>query len=195
MPALENLSISAASPSLWGKLRRTFRPAEVSIVAAAFDFAVQHGALDERNIERPSEASFNPRPARVAEIVLSGNHDVTSLQVAAAILLCAEELPSKSLPAELEEAYQTCAAARRSLSDNSPPPDELTASLLLAYMLDDVRHFHMKRDFLAQLDKELPQFESRWRSYSALAPRSKVSALTAHAIERLKRFREDPRHE
>jgi hypothetical protein len=72
---LESYSSSSSfedrSPALFIAIRTFSSPCDLRLVGEAFRFAMQLGGDDAELLKRPTGQSYNPRPARIASILLS----------------------------------------------------------------------------------------------------------------------------
>lgn len=138
------------SPHLKAVLEREIVSAdERAAIAVAFDFAITKGkGLLELDYERPEDASYNPRPARVALIVTSTAGVADGPVIASSILAAC--LESGTTTAELKSAgFESSAIelARAAV----PPLDQLlklrpqfeAAVIALSLRLDRLRHAHL----------------------------------------------------
>jgi hypothetical protein len=131
--------LSFDSPKVWGHLRSTLDPSSLELISRAYHVASRRGGKREWPIMRPPGASYNPKPARVIEILISIGKIADPIVLAAAALSFAEDLPpdeTKDLPPEcIAVAKQVIEAPERAL-----PP---AGKIIVARLLDEVRHLHM----------------------------------------------------
>jgi hypothetical protein len=135
------------SPHLAGMVRRSC-PEGAPLVERAFDAAGKLGAFNEIDFARAEGVSYNPRPARIAHIVMRDGGSSSASLVVAAILGCipdpgvADRLAATLLPDELQGLLEL---ARRPAHELLTSPAELVpeaALLALAHFLDRARHLH-----------------------------------------------------
>lgn len=86
--------ISHDSPVLAGAISRHLAKDSHARVVAAFRVAVRRGACLEAEIPREEEVSFNPRPARLAIILINelGIHSPDAVTACFALCLSGERL-------------------------------------------------------------------------------------------------------
>jgi hypothetical protein len=170
--------IQKRSPHLLGALKRNFRAPDAALLEEAFSLAMEIGGENELDFTRAKEASFNPRPARVALILLQEMKVREVATLAAAILASTHPRPNQE---ELQELFETRISNDNQIrqeiirlySQISGPlektlaPDEVEQSaavIVLALLLDRARHLHLakgddakirQRDFLDSLPQYL----------------------------------------
>lgn len=130
------MPIRDLSPHLAGELDR--RGLSCPTLDAAFDFAIQHGGLDEVDFVREEGVSYNPRPARIALILLKDVQTDSFLTLAGGMLA--------AVPAALHLAPRSCTDAAALAHRSALPPTELAgepaAAIACAVFLDRARHLH-----------------------------------------------------
>ena len=158
-------TVKKLSPHLHSVAQRVFRdePAALGIVELSFAHAVSYGGLAELDFEREDGVSFNPRPARVALILLS-NAQVTDGEVVAAGILASSSPLEALKDLEVSERARVLAHAAHALPDEIAELD-LTiraevAVVALSLWLDRVRHLHQS-----------PTASERWDAMLALTDR------------------------
>ncbi len=62
------------SPNLAGVVERLFDAKDLETIEVAFIKAIEQGGLEELDFTRESGVSYNPRPARIALILLNDAH-------------------------------------------------------------------------------------------------------------------------
>lgn len=111
----------------------------------AFTLAIQHGGLEELDYQRPEGQSYNPAPARIAQIAINDaqrkdpNTIVTSLLIFVSNGLT-QEVVAANFNSSVADLYAACC--------KGPQPLLLTtnieANILLACAwLDRLRHLHL----------------------------------------------------
>ena len=118
--------LSKDSPSLYSHLRRHFSPAELELGESIYSLCFNHSGPEFPEVSREPGMSFNPRPARVAEIILK-EAGIKDIKLAYSAML---SLVPENKRTDFQGIFQT-----------SPAVD-------LAIALDDLRHFHMRKDRL-----------------------------------------------
>lgn len=140
------------SPGLYKDLTRRLPDAALADLCAAYAEAAILGSLDDAPVQRAPGQSFNPRPGRLCQILLKElpTND-PSLLAAGFFLGCPPKnlKPKKTkkqhdFAIEKANALQALQAYTSSSEAHSPLPlPDLQQALLLARMLDDLRHLHM----------------------------------------------------
>lgn len=127
------------APGLCASLTRLSPPLDPRY-AQAFAHSCRSGGLNEGAIKRTPGASFNPRPARICQILLSESDERDSDVLCAAILIASHaQAPFAS---ELERAAAFLAEARKFPYQESEVSAE-AERVALACHLDTLRHAHM----------------------------------------------------
>ena len=153
MSILETLK--ERSPALLGELTRRFSVADAAEVAELYLLAEQQGdASFEPDLIREEGVNFNPRAARVLQLILEDpSATPEDLKLA---LSC---LSRKNLSAFAD--YNTQAERLKIFFENSYAKAPYAAALnfseclvLLAISLDDMRHLHMRDLSLAKKQAE-----------------------------------------
>jgi len=139
------------SPSLYKKLWRAYPAEDLQHLCRAYTLAYHYSRekLQEPDITRPVGASFNPAPARIAEILLGETSNVSSELMGAAILSCIsvdhlKEEEKHVFLSEIEIVRALHHASGNALEQDSPP-DKNAQKLAMAIRLDQLRHLHMSR--------------------------------------------------
>jgi hypothetical protein len=137
-------SLPETAPGLFSSLVKMFTPNELSNIEKNYEEVVSRGGAEEFPILREVDASFNPRPARIAAIVLA---DARPKDPARAILLgfwsC---LITEGVVSTLESVVPEglySSLLRINPSDYKANGDIDEVIVALAVRLDQVRHLHM----------------------------------------------------
>jgi len=165
------MTISNKSPNLSGALRRFHTKGvrfDIATLDDVFDFAIRNGGLEELDYIRDPEVSFNPRPARIAMIVLQ-SAKLNSQEAVEAALLSSVWPSDKEIenpPESLSENVLEIAARARlpplTLIGSAKKEASNAEILACCLWLDRARHYHlaeMSRDMLC-LDRFLQTTES-----------------------------------
>ncbi len=133
-------SLVACSPGLYSSLLDRFSSPWFSFLERAFETSVRIGGLEHPAIKRPLGASFNPRPARLCQLLLDDARERDPGVLGAAMLAaCREPAQAMAAPAPLGDAAQLAHTALSSPSPTSGP----ALRIWLAHTLDLLRHLHM----------------------------------------------------
>jgi hypothetical protein len=122
------------SPALWGTVNGWLSAAELERLGTLYRVIMSEGGLDTPGIIREVGVSFNPRPARVAGIVVTDAGLRTGSAIGAVFELC--RAPSND---EKSEHTQPVRGLLRGERCNDPAAIAIAA----AFALDDLRHLHM----------------------------------------------------
>lgn len=138
--------IKKFSPNLHLTIERILSLDEVALLDNAFSLAISHEGLKEIDFQREEGVSYNPRPARVA-LILINNAKVTDNKIIATSFLANIEaavlknLVSENIPSEY---FQNALLAKNPfLLQNENKEIKLIS---LALRLDRVRHHHLSKE-------------------------------------------------
>lgn len=179
------MNISNKSPHLEGYLKRLIKSGKINSYAdldEAFTWCMQNGGIDEHDFIREAGVSFNPRPARVA-IILMKEEGVQDLDILTAAVLssCADKIHN----------YDNASDEIKSLVSKSMQPASIIleykpAVIALANRLDRARQLH--RCNLKDASIHWPKFLEENSDYLTLAEKhSKSLSILLSSWE--KRFR------
>ncbi len=137
-------TLQTTAPGLLRNCRHYFNSSELDRLNQAYALADTLGLCKESPVLRDPEASFNPRPARICQLILSETKTCT-LELACLALL------SRAAPAdipEIEESFPEIIPDLQLLqkffeSGKSQPLSPNLCNVSLAILLDDARHLHM----------------------------------------------------
>jgi len=155
-------ALAEYSPHLLGKLERRLYDRSLAPFEDALQFAISHGGLDEIDFKREPGVSYNPRPARVALILMDDLRVLEEevLQAGICASIEATEFPitaalPKSLPAQV---FRIAADAKCSFSELGVQDGNEVLQVALALLLDRLRHLHLAP--LPRLREVWPALES-----------------------------------
>lgn len=171
--------LSSMAPGLHWSLSRT-TPDSMEFLERAFTLALANGGGGELGVVRPAGASFNPRPARFCQILLSESRETDPIVLAAAFLCSVPEFPSLVEP-DLIPALDLCKQAQEFRYAGCT--NDAAERLALVACLDELRHLHMRAPESVDVDGVLAAAQellSRLRHNS----RARLSVLVAACIER-----------
>lgn len=153
------LTAEQTAPGFAATVRRAFPPDAALAIAGVYAEVVARGGLESPTIHRPEGASFNPRPARICQILLAEGGVTSPDTVCAALWATIGEVAE----CQLNPAWPTIEAA---------------------LALDEVRHLHMTAPDGAHRPAALARAERLCRD-GAVYPR--LVTLLAHATARYER--------
>ena len=152
------------SPGLLGLVRQFLREDEVKQLAEVYCEACRCGALNESSVVRQPGISYNPRPARICQILINECSEKGLRVLGAAMYACAAR-NGESGSAFVEE-WQIASRVRMEISNYRDGHrfelTEVEEAIFLAVKLDELRHMHMtplpeehKRDVYRQVKEKL----------------------------------------
>ena len=156
--------LEKTAPGLAGALRRAFPPAAALEVAATYAEVLERSGLESPSIDRPEGASFNPRPARICQILMTDGGGSTPEELQLAVRL---SIPRRGDPPQL------------------PPPPNPSDRVALALAIDDVRHLHMTDP--AERDHHAVLAAARALVGLSTAPQ-RLKVVLEHAVRRYARL-------
>lgn len=138
-------AISNHSRSLTGLLTRTFSSELMPCFELAFALALQHGGLIELDYQRPEGQSFNPAPARIAQIAICDANVLNPNAIIVALLIFAQksltqETVAASFNSKVAEIYATCGKPLKHLLQE---PFTDAKVIITCAWLDRLRHLHL----------------------------------------------------
>jgi hypothetical protein len=104
---------------------------------------VAHGGAVEHPVLREEEASFNPRPARVAQILWSETRCKEQQAYALAFLSCCHPEEQCTLSESFPVEVKQCFPIWQQMVIPATDVPQLVHDIALAQLLDKARHMHM----------------------------------------------------
>jgi hypothetical protein len=147
---MSNLSglLSEDALGLWLAVGKLYTSQELTKLSEWYRVSWEEFGCHEPMIARTPGAGFNPRPARLARLLMDSDVPPSVNLIGSALLLPSRvEIPR--LPIELRSTIETIRAFRSSGQPlDLSNPGALSGSALLAFssVLDDLRHTHMIDD-------------------------------------------------
>ena len=179
--------LASDSPSLWGSLQRRILDSDRAQLAEIYSLACAYGALSEGGVRREGGASFNPRPARICQILINECNESDPDVFAAAMLACCTSQPDFQVASPAAVGWGVASRVIRVQSGLEIQFDETVARVLLALQLDELRHLHMtelscvERQLLCgRVANLLPQIEES-------SSNRRLKMLVVAAIDRFER--------
>lgn len=133
--------LQKSSDALYKRALKSFSKQELSKIELAFESACDARGADESKIARTEGANFNPRPARVAQILFDETCNRDANMVASALIATVDRSKITALGDALAQAAQ-----ETFLSPEVAVPGRDALAIALALMLDELRHLHMHAD-------------------------------------------------
>ena len=159
------------SQALDALLRKRLSATAAARITALYRWAAQHGSLEEPGIVRAAGVSFNPKPSRICQLLISEGQVTDGHSIEAALLAISS--PSAEPPSGFERAGELAALVRDPVLSAS---NSDAFSVALAIALDTVRHLHMGDD---------PELRRRWLAASAalLSQNREISPRLSQLLE------------
>lgn len=175
--------ISAAS-GLHNHLRALFehRGAELEYLHSLFNYSFTHGGREEDVVIREEGESFNPRLARLAQLLISEGGETSASVIGAAFLMVLEKKSAAAAPANAETKALAEAAHARTF-DRLPA----AAALALAYHLDQIRHLHRSRRSQSESSALLESARTLLSLASPEGRSQRLYTVLTHAISQQER--------
>lgn len=134
------MTLERTAPGLFHALRRAFPAPVVVELGRLYEAAVGAVGLESPAIPREPGVSFNPWPARISRILLSDGE--ASAETIGAALESFVSVEQVSLVSPLA-SRETTAEVRAALLSFEAPLSEPGEGIILARLLDEVRHLHL----------------------------------------------------
>lgn len=158
--AIENYKVAMKSgilridaPKLFRELQRRLAGQSLIEIEQLYKKLGELGCLNDQPIKREKGVSFNPRPARICQILISEVHEDKFNMFAAAHLMCAN--PDITIEG-YKDAQLIVDQARSLLTIQSPSLmrefSMLSERIALAWRLDELRHIHMSEIDSAKIE-------------------------------------------
>ncbi len=126
----------------FSELIKGLLPADWSRLEAIYLLSSSHGGLEEAELTRPEGASFNPRPARIAQILISEVKELDPITLGGALLVNCPHIDRITDCTYERESILAMQARNAYAPYNLPRPAE---RIYLAYHLDILRHLHISK--------------------------------------------------
>jgi hypothetical protein len=182
-------NLAGDSPSLYSNLNRYLKEDEVLKITLAYALAAKHGALNETGVVRLPDASFNPRPARVAQILMTELRDFTAETLCCAILGCARIEEILVLPEDLRYLEEQLTELKEALkSPNESPSTAPCEASLYAILLDDVRHLHMTDFPIEYMKSKISFVQELIENKESFKENQRLVEKIKHALDKLEEF-------
>lgn len=166
---LKNPALKDDSPSLFGILERMQQQSSKSCTQLTkqqfekllfcYQQAKTNGSCHESPVIREEGVSFNPRPARLAEIILKEASKELSTDLLFEILQAAFYLPTKQPTVNLLANQALNYSKENNFSNDTKTACEILAA---TFQLDVLRHLHMnswnkqeRQEYASQISNEL----------------------------------------
>ncbi len=139
---------SKDSPKVSKLLHQKFSSPEVLLFNLGYSLLAKSEGITEPEIIRVVGASFNPKPARICELLILEAHTTEIDLLLAAVALCSTDpiLFSEVLESEGASGVANIVSSVHAYLNKSNNTDSLTPqaqNLMAAICLDKVRHLHM----------------------------------------------------
>lgn len=156
-------------------------------IRAVFQYSFTQGGREDPRIPRRADESYNPRCARLPQLLIS-----EAMEIGASSIMCAMLLPLSSNEriaaaptSNLIKAHVLDALEAPSGRDNSPIP-EIT-NLTLVNWIDHVRHLHISSREKEAQNLLMMQAKTVLSTASTQYPHPRLMVLLNHAINQQER--------
>ncbi|MEZ4754204.1 MAG: hypothetical protein R3A13_07835 [Bdellovibrionota bacterium] len=149
------------SPGLLRTLKSFLSPAEIQEFSTAFKLVIDRGGNTENGLEREDGVNYNPRPARVCEILIKECKEIRLEVLLAALYSCAKNCKEKE---EINKENSVCIA--------------------LAITLDNLRHLHMTDLDDSQVKLELSLARGLVNSADEITTANRLSTMVRSSLDR-----------
>lgn len=141
---MQQTSLKNSSPKLYSSLKRVYQQSDLHFVEEIYHKACLQDALLEENLTREDGVSYNPRPARIALILISEAKLLDPSTIAASILSCCSpavlDVHFSEYQSVRNQALQAHFLLKEGFCETYPAEPHLIS---LALTLDKIRHLHM----------------------------------------------------
>lgn len=176
------------APALDYHLRKIFSssPAVLAQLRELFNYCCAAGGREESCIPREADESFNPRLARLAQLLISEVHEQSD-QLLGAVFLLTIISSSWDLAPASNQMRALAESADLLLKGNDHQPDLLPLAATITVVLDQIRHLHQSRRTTEERDRLL-KLAHRLRDIPAEYGRyQRLKEMLAHAISQQER--------
>jgi hypothetical protein len=138
-------SLLELSPALYSHLKRRV-PSKLADFEVAFNWIADRGGLEESFVNREKGVNFNPKPARICQILLTESAFEDNEILLAALFMAAPIGDPKDLSVQLSNTFSqaaTLADTAQQVLNGSAPHSAAEYALALASALDEARHLHL----------------------------------------------------
>lgn len=170
--------IKQYSQSLDALLRKLFNEEEFLTLEKTFLFTLSNGGLKEIDFTRTEGQSFNPRPARMAQIVLK-NSSLNSFKIInSSFLACIKD------ECDLTALIATKILEYERIPNDQNKIDEESKVISLALLLDRARHLHLSKEYLNEQFRK--NFYTKVKTVLKISGSSneKLNLLIGHWLKR-----------
>ena len=181
------MSLAKSSPALFGLLRRSFPATAIALAEECFALSLQLGGLEDSAVFRAEGVSFNPKPARLALILLNET-SFRELELVCSAMLMSVPLTNIQHCNTIKISTQHLTATWTLLDAPSlcSQIETNTSSLALAlvWALDHLRHIHMTTLSPLEIKALADQLHSL-AMLTAVPEVARLQQLLAHICNRI----------
>lgn len=134
--------LATDSPRVWRTLGR-LHPEQLPRFEEAYRFTAENGGLLEHPVIREPGIRFNPRPARIVDLLFSNGFSHVPELLTAGFLCCIQEKSFKEATLRFKESASLLSDFRALLEDDAEIDSLHPQALFMAFSLDCGRHLHM----------------------------------------------------
>jgi len=189
----ESVQIAEAAPGLWRSFLDLNRSGAMSLadlerLKRVFSLTAEIASKFEAGVNRPEQADFNPRTARVAQILIKENQAASASIFISAFLACTNAKFLRQLSQSQADFGAEIALAREALRF----PDTVSLEserIALAILIDDIRHLHQRSIQESDLKSILDDIGSNLIPSIRHLENERLRELALASIQRLLRLR------
>jgi hypothetical protein len=157
-----------------------------SIITELFNSSYIHGGAEDPFVPRRSDESFNPRLARIAQLLIDTSEERTLSVLGAALVAAARPGSWTTIP-HIEMFQPLAQQSVQLLHDPSASAEEGALAIAHASMLDTVRHLHQSTRTPAEIKQTL-ELARKIDSREFAEPRyARFKVVLSHAISQQER--------
>jgi hypothetical protein len=151
------LALKQEAPALFIKLQKFLRADEVLLLSDEFARVSSFSDSFEGSITRRTDAPFNPKPARIASILIDDG-GVKSVRFIQAAFWSCVPIESREASGVSGEILNVLSQVEQATRTGTSSPE--VSSLVFAILLDQIRHVHMMTASADQRRKVVQEVEA-----------------------------------
>lgn len=180
------------APGLLKTLQGMMREDVLERLGELFTVCLTANEQVEAPLKRIPEANFNPRPARLAHILIKELKEQSPQVIGAAFLVCSTERQITNLPSNFVSQHaQAVRLALLALDPHNFRNDPASERLALALRIDTLRHIHMQNTSMQEKKKLLAEFEDEGYCKASFAENSRLETILRETLSKLLRLMEN----
>jgi hypothetical protein len=155
-------NLALDSEKLFSKLKKVFQPKDFGFLLELYAFRKNIYPVEEENLNRSVGANYNPKLARIALLYLNEGQG-QNLFYTAAIIAMQNHINNElfKIPSKFSKEFQMAKELDEALSElEICPEDQEHQTILLAALLDEIRHLHMEITTNESKNKRLTKIQN-----------------------------------